>query len=120
MNSQYICKKCAEKFAGCSIDNMSMLMFDSIREHKHFSGSCPECGSSEHRIKLFGIQTSYIKGYGFLDKKGAKRDMDIHLMTKGHDPYSSHRQEGEKRDVVNKLQKSREFRTSKKNHHMGR
>jgi len=83
------------------------------------SDKCPECGSTDIK-KAFGVEATYVRGYGFMDKAGVKRDMDMHIMSTGRDPYEEHRKIGEAREVVRKLQKSRERNTKAKNIHLSK
>jgi len=101
------CFDCVEKEAGQSPYNLSTAVFNEIRDRHAFEGeACPVCGST-HILPVLGMQSSYIKGYGFADKTGVRRDMDMHRMVTGNDPYAEHRKEGESRDVVLKLQQAR-------------
>ena len=78
---------------------------------------CPECASTDTR-KIFGIESSYVRGYGFLDKKGVKNDMDLHLMTTGNDPYKSSRTNSDRKEVVTNLQKKKERNKRPKKIHL--
>jgi hypothetical protein len=119
MKSKFICKTCIEKATGKSVYDLPVDLFNQIKAAKSFSGDCClECGG-RNLIKVFGIETSYIRGYGFLDKQGVKRDMDMHLMVKNQDPYAEHRKPGEKREVIRKLQKAKEHDKKPKNVHLG-
>lgn len=66
---------------------------------------CPRCGKTECQRKMLGYNvTSYIRGYGWRDKAGAKRDMHIYHL-KNQDPYSSHRTTGEVDHIESNLKK---------------
>ena len=107
---RYYCVACVESAAHADIHDLSVDEFNRLRDENSFVAgpdACPVCGGSDIR-QVMGLEASYVRGYGFADKKGVKRDMDIHTMTTGRDPYQEHRQMGESREVVRKLQKSRE------------
>ena len=69
---------------------------------------CPKCGSSDSR-KLLGFSTTYVRGNGYLDKKGCKNDINLSLLTTGKDPFATSRTPGEVRDLTNKLRRNKEF-----------
>ena len=106
---RYFCVTCIESAAQTDIRSLSVDDFNCLRDENSFAyaDACPVCGGNNIR-QVMGIETSYVRGYGFSDKSGTKRDMDIHTMETGCDPYHEHRQMGESREVVRKLQKSRE------------
>ncbi len=67
---------------------------------------CPRCQSTNCEKTLHGYQVhSYTLGYGYCDKAGAKRDMDIYTL-KNDDPYKEHRVEGEVEEIENRIRKS--------------
>ncbi len=56
---------------------------------------CPRCGSADAVKTFHGNRVhGYVRGYGFLDKAGAKRDMNMFHLTQD-DPYSEYREAGE-------------------------
>lgn len=65
--------------------------------------TCPRCGKSDCSKSMMNINiTSYIRGNGYLDKAGVKRDMNkFHLTT--DDPYKEYRQPGEVDELKAKL-----------------
>lgn len=114
MNKQFICLDCIKKKTGKSARDLPVDVFNQLRDEMAFRGNeCPSCGG-RNLSKVLGMETSYIRGYGYKDKKGAKRDMDLHTMITGKDPYKEHRRMGEKRDIITKLQKGREHDTRPK------
>lgn len=114
----YICVDCIKSLTGKVPGDLSVNDFKAICSKYSFSNcKCPKCGSNNIQ-KIFGFGVSYIKGYGFADKKGVKRDMDMHVMATNRDPYSSHRKMGEKRDVIRKLQKDKEHNSNSKDVYM--
>ncbi|MDP1712582.1 MAG: zinc ribbon domain-containing protein [Candidatus Nanopelagicaceae bacterium] len=64
---------------------------------------CGKCGKKCEKVFNTSF-TSYTKGYGWFDKKGVRRDMDLHKLTH-NDPYGYMRQPGEKSDLIEKLKK---------------
>ena len=76
--------------------------------------SCPNCGSEDCR-KLLGFASSYIRGNGYLDKNGAKNDINLSLLTTGNDPYAKYRMPGESNELANKLRKNKEFNSKPSN-----
>jgi len=118
MKYHYICIDCIESKTGTPIHDLPVGLFYQIRNETAFVADvCPECGGDNVR-KVFGIETSYVRGYGFVDKKGTKRDMDLHAMSTGNDPYGEHRKVGESREVITNLQRDREHHTHSKTIHM--
>ena len=75
--------------------------------------TCESCGSTNMQ-KILGIKTSYVRGYGYTDKKGVHNDMDLHMLTSDRDPYAEHRQPGEKKELERKLRKKKEYNTNRK------
>lgn len=74
---------------------------------------CPECGSKSTEIAITTAPTTYVKGYGWLDKKGRNRDMNLHKL-QNDDPYGNMRQPGEKEDLEKKLKSGGKFNPKKK------
>ena len=65
---------------------------------------CPKCSSTKTSITFLQAPTFYIRGYGYLDKKGTQRDMNLHKLM-NEDPYKHMREKGEKDDLANRLRK---------------
>ena len=109
MKQVYYCISCIEAKSGILIRDLRVDEFNRLREATSFidADKCPTCGSDNIK-KSFGLETTYVSGYGFADKAGVKRDIDMHLMATDRDPYGEHRKMGEAREVVRKLQKSKE------------
>ncbi len=121
MIHHYACIDCLERISGKRISEMPAL------EHKQlcamrvlyvdhmFSDNkiCPVCdGDNIHRI--YGLDDNYIKGYGYLDKKGVYNDMDLTKVTGGYDPYAEHRKPGDTRDLATKLRQNKEHNSHSK------
>jgi len=113
MKRWYICEKCVRDQLGRRLSDLTAHEFNNIKGRFAFkvrdgeAQVCPKCGGRELR-KLFGLLDTYVVGYGFADKAGARRDMDLHAMATGADPYKSHRKDGEAQDVMLRLQRERE------------
>jgi len=66
---------------------------------------CPRCGSTDCTRTVYGAQiTSFIRGYGFLDRAGARRDMNRFKLTTD-DPYAQYRVAGEVDHINETLKK---------------
>lgn len=68
--------------------------------------TCPRCNSTDCQKSLMNVKiTSYVRGNGYLDVAGAKRDMNkYHLLQ--DDPYKEYRQPGEVDELKNKLERA--------------
>lgn len=67
--------------------------------------TCPECNSECHKT-LEGMNIAvYTRGYGYCDKSGCKRDMNLHTLM-NNDPYAQHRAGGEKDHIADNLRKA--------------
>ena len=118
MRHRYICIDCLEKHTGVEISKLDVNAYNEYVQAFSFSNPiCPEC-SGNNTKKLLGIETSYVRGYGFLDKAGAKRDMDLHKMVSGNDPYKESRKPGDSSDLILRLQKSKEKNKQAKKFHV--
>ena len=63
---------------------------------------CPLCDKQRSKT-LLGCETVfYVRGDGYLDKSGCKRDMNLYKLTK-EDPYANMRQSGEADDLAQRL-----------------
>ena len=63
---------------------------------------CPLCKKRCSKTML-GVETIfYVRGDGYLDKSGCKRDMNLYKLTKD-DPYANMRQPGEADDLAQRL-----------------
>lgn len=78
---------------------------DPTDEELHASCECPRCGSHNAVRSFHGSEIrSYIRGYGYLDKAGCKRDMNKHAL-ENNDPYSQYRGPGEVEHIKSQLDK---------------
>ena len=60
-----------------------------------------ECGAIAR--KCFSPPNFYFRGNYLLNKQECKKNMDIHAMEVGNDPYKEHRVPGEKEHVIQNL-----------------
>lgn len=77
--------------------------FHHMREEP--SISCPNCGEKCSKT-LEGMNlTTYTRGYGYCDRKGCKRDMNLHTL-RNNDPYAQHRVNNEQDYIADNLKKA--------------
>jgi len=114
----YECNICTAKFketVGGRDLTIAELEEHSLFETKHpmkptpeelaESVVCPRCQSQDCDRSFHGTNIiGYVRGYGFLDRVGCKRDMNVYKLTQD-DPYGVYRQGGEVDHIKNKLQK---------------
>ena len=74
---------------------------------------CPRCECDDTQ-KIAMPPTSYVRGYGYVDKNGAKNDMDRHLMVTGQDPYAEHRRSGDTGKIIKKLNEKTKYNSRPK------
>lgn len=78
-------------------------------EELHEAIECPRCHGHNCEKTMYGSNiTSYIKGYGWLDRKGAKRDMN-RCKLKEDDPYAPYRVAGEVDHIDTQLKKEGQY-----------
>lgn len=116
MRYYYICDDCLKEAAdgdvkSLNVDEYNYICGELTFEVEHSSSDvislkCELCGGSNIR-KLMTPPTTYVRGDGYKDKIGAKRDRDLHLML-SNDPYASSRKPGDKLDIINKLRRGKE------------
>jgi len=116
----YICEDCEDKaIAELGEDNITREQFEELVlfETSHAmepskkelleAKKCPRCGGTNCRITIFGTDIcSYIRGYGWRDRDGARRDMHRFHLT-NNDPYAKYRVSGEVDDMKKKLEKAK-------------
>jgi len=74
-------------------------------EELHEAKKCPRCKKHNSQQTHYGSQIhSYIRGYGWLDRAGAKRDMN-RFKLQNDDPYGQYRVPGEVDHIKNTLDK---------------
>jgi predicted nucleic acid-binding Zn ribbon protein len=83
-------------------------LFAATKKQIHEATECPMCGGHDTEKTLLGNnQHFYMKGYGWLDRAGIKRDMNLHRLIHDEqgDPYAEHRVPGEVDDLATRLRK---------------
>ncbi len=78
------------------------------------ASECPRC-SGHNTVKVLGTFTTYTRGYGYLDRSGCHRDMNVHKLTT-EDPYASMREPGEAADLKLRLQRGGKHNPNTKHH----
>lgn len=77
---------------------------------------CPRCDGVDCEKTFLGYNvTSYIRGNGYLDKVGVRRDMNLCRLTED-DPYSEYRVAGEVDDMKVKLKRAGQHNPHKKHY----
>jgi len=77
---------------------------------------CPQCKKPAQR--RYTMPEVYVRGYGWCDKKGAQRDMNLWKLN-NEDPYARIRPPGDKSDLADKLRKGGKRATNKQHFAMG-
>ena len=79
---------------------------EPTNEELHTATECPRCGGHDCKRVYYNYDIhSYIRGYGWLDKAGIKRDMNKHTLM-NNDPYAQYRTPGEVEHIKSSLEKS--------------
>ncbi len=74
-------------------------------EELHEATECPRCKGHNCEKTLYGSQIhGYIRGYGYCDRAGAKRDMNRYKLNT-EDPYAQYRVPGEVDHINNQFNK---------------
>jgi len=76
---------------------------------------CPKCGSHKTHKTWLEAPIFYVRGDGYLDKKGVQRDMNLYKLTKD-DPYKKYRERGEKDDLAIRLKKAGQHNPKRKHY----
>lgn len=69
---------------------------------------CPKCKHKCEKAFLEQSNISWTRGYGWLDKRGRKRDMNLHKL-ENNDPYGHMRESGEAEDLAKRLRNGGRF-----------
>ena len=78
---------------------------------------CPLCGgAAEKTYQGTPTPVSYIRGNGYLDKAGCKRDMDLFKLENNEDPYAGMRQPGEVDHIKDKLRRGGKHNPNRKHY----
>lgn len=67
---------------------------------------CPKCNKTNTEVCFLGYDAPsfHVRGYGYLDVKGRRRDMNLYKLV-NDDPYGHMREPGEKDDLATSLRK---------------
>lgn len=105
MRYNYLCKFCST--------NEEPLIFEVTHGmHEKPKVQCPKCKKTNTEKTFIGTGiTFYTRGYGWLDVKGRRNDMQLHKLM-SDDPYKAMRQPGDKEDLANKLRKKGKFNSN--------
>lgn len=112
----YLCHDCdaqSEQIKGSPLtpDEIWDVIFET--SHQMFPSAaelaearkCPRCGGVNTDITLIGSRPlCYVRGNGYLDRAGCRREMDLHKLTTD-DPYAEMREPGEADDLAIRLRK---------------
>jgi len=113
----YFCKDCeveATKIKGGELtyDEEWEVIFETYHsmgageEEKKKATTCPRCNSYNARQAFnHNDYTGYVRGDGYLDKEGVRRDMNV-CKLQDDDPYASMREPGEVDDKIAKFKKA--------------
>ena len=97
MRYDYVCNSCS--------DDNNMLCFEvSHGMNKKPKVRCPKCNDINTEKVFLAIPVVYTKGYGWLDVRGRRVDMNLWKL-QNDDPYGQYRQPGEKADLIGNLKK---------------
>jgi len=127
----YICHRCEKKVSAEFKGEIPAEVFEErvLFETSHSMNPtpeelakaviCPRCKSKKCTLTVYGTNThGYIKGYGWADRQGITRDMNLHKL-QNDDPYAQYRESGEADHIENELKKkgrhdpkTKYFRTS--------
>lgn len=119
-NYIYKCLPCSQSYANqiesgdveSSDENYeSSVLFETshpmnpTQKEKDNACVCPRCQSKDVEKTLYGHNfTTYVRGYGWLDKNGVHRDMHTYTLM-NNDPFKEHRQPGETHQIKETLAK---------------
>ena len=115
----YRCLDCEKKFiedndgkSSSQEEYDSKVLFETVHrmqatdEELKDALKCPRCGKSKaERFYGYDNVIAYIRGNGFLDRAGAKRDMHLHTL-ETRDPYAEMRQPGEVDELKSKIKRA--------------
>jgi predicted nucleic acid-binding Zn ribbon protein len=95
---RYICNDCSTK--------KKWLIFETQHGmNEKPKVKCPRCGGTNTEVCFAGQDTVFfIRGNGWLDVKGRRRDMHLYKLL-NEDPYSDMREPGEKDELAASLRK---------------
>ena len=105
----YCCDKCGPKEVRANQDYFIVEVEHPMSFDKKVK--CPFCEGDTWRMVMPPL-AAYIRGYGWMDKTGARRDMNRWKLL-NEDPYASMRENGEKDDMAEKFRKSGLFNSGR-------
>jgi hypothetical protein len=124
-----ICNECAEKLKDKAILRGYDLTNDEIEEGMLFQTShsinatqdeiiealiCPRCDGKNCEKTLLGYDiVGYVRGDGYLDVSGCKRDMNLFHLTQD-DPYAEYRLPGETEEMKTQIKMAGRHKLHKK------
>lgn len=106
----YNCNNCCKEPAEKDSDYFVLLVEHEVGDSKKFN--CPFCGKDDVEKLMMPPSLIYTRGNGWLDKKGARRDMNKWKL-EHEDPYASMREPGEAFDMKEKFRKGGLFNAGK-------
>lgn len=120
----YICKACVAKAAKklkreLTVGEKDEFLFETTHsmnptpEELLEARECPQCFGYDTEQSFARHQiTTYVRGNGYLDRAGTRRDMNLYKLTQKDDngntldPYASMREPGEADDLILKFKKA--------------
>ena len=121
----HICEKKAAKAKGEPLKHEEELevIFETYYQINAPDGTvkeatiCPRC-DSEDTAQAFSHNsyTGYVRGDGYLDKEGVRRDMNLYKL-QTDDPYASMREVGEVDDKISKFKNAGKHSSKPKKHY---
>jgi len=106
MRYDYACDKCKLTW----IENHGMNENPTIK--------CPKCKRNAY-MTFKSVPAAYVRGYGWLDKAGRRRDMNLHKLI-NDDPYKKYREPGEKSELASRLKKGGRHNPKAKHFNLGK
>jgi putative FmdB family regulatory protein len=103
----------------CSTDSDWLLFEMEHSMNKRPTIKCPQCGGTNTEQAYLSVPMTYVRGYGWLDVRGRRRDMNLFKL-QNDDPYRGMREPGEKDDLAHRLRKGGKFNTNPKRFLMGK
>ena len=96
MRYDYSCNDCSEE------DRTFLFETSYSISEKPPNVKCPRCDGQNTEQAFVSVPISYVRGYGWLDKKGRNRDRNLWKLT-NEDPYGTMRVNGEADDLAHRL-----------------
>jgi len=112
---KYYCKTCVDAEIGpvklTAAERSEALDLLSVQvEHGINDSPNVPCEHGHGNMqKLLGLANSYVRGFGYLDKRGIKNDMNLSKMVEGDDPYAHCRPAGDGQELIGRLRKNKVF-----------